>query len=58
MANYLSMCLNASTQKWLTNLSTNCIDSSKDLQYVFIANFNMAYEQEKSRYDLVHIFQK
>jgi hypothetical protein len=45
MANYLSMCLNASTQKWLTNLSTNCIDSSKDLQYVFIANFNMAYEQ-------------
>jgi hypothetical protein len=52
MANYLPICISASTRKWPTNLPTNLVDSWEDIKYVFITNFGMTCEQKKTQYAL------
>jgi hypothetical protein len=48
MANYLPMCLGSKIWKWLTDLLVNTIDTLEDLKQLFINNFGMTCEQEKT----------
>jgi hypothetical protein len=49
------MFLGSNIRKWLFGLLANSVDSWEELKRLFVNNFRMTYEHEKTQYDLKQV---